>query len=332
MSVGAPSAASSLEFQEAAGHIDAAALDAAVQALRQGDHAGSMQVAAAMAWAGFSCPGAIDVVYDNVAAAWLGSGETPPVPADLAQAPLRPDFWRAFWSVVDDARKGYDAASITTRVAGLGGAVHPAFETIAESCAQRHPGAGAALIRPVPDRTELEVLRACNEDSLGRILYRMIVEKGYDLEVLDREAIRLDALPPSLRYLNTRILQMHDVWHLVAGYETTASHEIAISAFQLAQFGHNYSAMFLATVTTISHVMRPAGVPVLMQLIAEAWQHGRRAPAFMDIEWEQEWNSSIETIRERHGIPAYRSVLPANLLESLPSNKRLRGAPATRGG
>ncbi len=34
----------------------------------------------------------------------------------------------------------------------------------------------------------------------------------------------------------------------------------------------------------------------------------------MDIEWELEWNSSIETIRERHGIPAYRSVLPANLL------------------
>ena len=36
----------------------------------------------------------------------------------------------------------------------------------------------------------------------------------------------------------------------------------------------------------------------------------------MDIEWEEEWNNSIETIRERHGIPAYRSALPANLLKS----------------
>ena len=276
-----------------------------------------MQVAATMAWAGFSCPAAIEAVYDNISAAWLGSGESPPIPNDLAEAPLRPDFWSAFWSVVDDAEKGYDAASITTRVAALGSAVHPDFEAIAESCARRHPGAAAALVRPVPGRTDLEALRACDENSLGGILYGMIVEQGYDLEVLDREAIKLDALPPSLRYLNTRILQMHDVWHLVARYETTASHEIAISAFQLAQFGHNYSAMFLATVTTISHVMQPAGVPVLMQLIAEAWQHGRRAPAFMDIEWEEEWNSSIETIRERHGIPVYQSVLPANLLESL---------------
>lgn len=270
-----------------------------------------------MAWAGFSCPGAIGAVYDNIAAAWLGSGETPPIPRDLPQAPLGPDFWNAFWSAVDDAEKGYDAASITARVVALGGAVHPDFEAIAESCARCHPGAGAALTRPVPGRTDLEGLRDCGEGSLGGTLYGMVVDQGYDLEVLDREAIRLNALPPSLRYLNTRILQMHDVWHLVAGYETTASHEIAISAFQLAQFGHNYSAMFLATVTTITHVVQPAGFPVLMQLISEAWQHGRGSPALMDIEWEEEWNDSIETIRARHGIPVYRSALPADLLESL---------------
>lgn len=276
-----------------------------------------MQVAAGMAWAGFSCPGAIGAVYDNIAAAWLGSGQTPPIPDDLSEAPLQPDFWNAFWSVIDDAENGYDAASITARVAALGGAVHPGFEAIAESCAQRHPGARAALVRPVPGRTDLERLRVCGENSLGKTLYHMVVDQGYDLEVIDREAIRLDVLPGSLKYLNTRILQMHDVWHLVAGYETTASHEIAISAFQLAQFGHNYSAMFLASVTTITHVMQPAGFPVLMQLIAEAWQHGRRSPALMDIEWEEEWNDSIETIRARHGIPVYQSALPAHLLESL---------------
>ena len=305
------------EFQNAVRGVDAGKLVNAVDALRQGDGAGRMRVAAAMAWAGFSCPGAIGAVYDNIAAAWLGSGETPPIPDDLRQAPLRPDFWNAFWSVIDDAAKGYDATSITTRVAALGGAVHPTFEAIAESCAQRHPGAGAALVRPVPGRTDLEVLGACNENSLGKTLYNMVVDQGYDLEVLDREAIRLDALPRSLRYLNTRILQMHDVWHLVAGYETTASHEIAISAFQLAQFGHNYSAMFLASVMTITHVMQPAGVPVLLQLIAEAWQHGRRSPALMDIEWESEWNNSIETLRARYGIPVHQSALPADLLETL---------------
>ena len=74
--------------------------------------------------------------------------------------------------------------------------------------------------------------------------------------------------------------------------------------------------MFLAVVTTISCTLQPAGFSVLMQLIAEAWRHGREAPAFMDINWEAEWNNSVEAIRESYGIPVYRSVLPANLFES----------------
>jgi ubiquinone biosynthesis protein Coq4 len=143
----------------------------------------------------------------------------------------------------------------------------------------------------------------------------MLVENGYDLEVLDREAIGLGELPPALRYLNTRILQMHDVWHLVAGYSTSASHEIAISAFQLAQFGHNYSAHFLAVVSALTHLQRPEGFGVIALLVAEAWRHGRATPPLMAIAWEQEWSRSIEEIRAAYGIPAYESVLPAELFE-----------------
>ena len=54
-----------------------------------------------------------------------------------------------------------------------------------------------------------------------------------------------------------------------------------------------------------------------MQLIAEAWLHGRETPALMDIEWEQEWPNSIESIRKKYDIKPYASVLPWNLLEIL---------------
>ena len=190
------------------------------------------------------------------------------------------------------------------------------MEQITENSARKHPGAAAALTHPVPGRTDLDALGRCAEGSLGHTLYRMIVDNDYDLEVLDREAIMLDQLPPSLCYLNTRILQMHDVWHLVAGYETTASHEIAISSFQLAQFGHNYSAMFLATVAMISHSLQPGGFPILMQIIMEAWQHGRRTPAFMTIQWEEEWHKTPAAIREEYAITTYRSAFQADLLET----------------
>jgi len=112
-------------------------------------------------------------------------------------------------------------------------------------------------------------------------------------------------------------LQMHDVWHLVAGYTTNSSNEIAISGFQLAQFGHNYSAMFLAAVATMSATKEPRGFTILMQIITEAWQHGRESPAMMNIEWENEWNSSLASIRSKYNISIYRSVFPADLLESI---------------
>lgn len=69
--------------------------------------------------------------------------------------------------------------------------------------------------------------------SLPRELIAMWVDNAFDPKVLDRETIGLAQLSPALCYLKTRILQMHDIWHLVAGYRTTSLHEMAISAFAL---------------------------------------------------------------------------------------------------
>jgi ubiquinone biosynthesis protein Coq4 len=308
------------DIRAQAHHSDAQAFRADVIAARGGDSAARVRVSAVLIWTAFSCPDATQAVYDNLASAWLGRGRQPAIPADLPQAPLEDSFWAEFLSVIEAERVESDATRITVGVAALGAAVHESFGEIAENHAQNHPGARAAQFNPLPGRTDLEVLGKCPEGSLGKTLYKMVVENGYDLEVLDREAIGLSELPKSLAYLNTRILQMHDVWHLVAGYQTTGTHEVAISAFQLAQFGHNYSSMFLATVSAVTILLKPRGFSLLMQLTSEAWQHGRETPAMMDIAWEQEWEKTLPEIRQQHGIPTYSSILPATLLEVAEGN------------
>ncbi|MCX2979680.1 hypothetical protein EYC98_02255 [Halieaceae bacterium IMCC14734] len=302
------------KFQQLVVQPDMQALAAAVVLAKQGRFEGREVITAAMAWAAYACPAATTAIYDTIANSWLGNGDVAPLPADLEVAPLEDSFWEAFWTVVDG--QDYDAISITVAVAALAGALHPSMEQISENAARAHPGAAAALINAVPGRTDIDVLAANPEGSLGRTLYRMVVDNGYDLEVLDREAIQLGELPQALQYLNVRILQMHDVWHLVAGYSTSGSHEIAISAFQLAQFGHNYSAMFLGVGAMMSHASQPRAFPILMQLMMEAWQHGRQTPVMMDIEWEQEWATDIPALRQKYAIEHYRSVLPQDLLET----------------
>jgi ubiquinone biosynthesis protein Coq4 len=297
--------------------MDADTIATAVAAAKRGDFEGRLTLSAVMAWVAYSCPDAASPVCDNIASAWLGSGPTPEIPKGLPAAPLEDSFWEAFWSVIDGHDEGYDALTITVAVAALSEALHPGMREISDQHARNHKGAAQAIKNPIPDYTDIEALAKCPPDSLGKSLHQMIIENGYDPEVLDRESISLSELPHALHYLNARILQMHDVWHLVAGYETTSSNEIAISAFQLAQFGHNYSAMFLAAGMTMSTFKEPRGFTIIMQIITEAWQHGRETPVMMDIEWEKEWNNSLEEIRATHNIPTYQSIFPVDLLESI---------------
>lgn len=305
------------EIQRATRSVDAQTLAAAVAAAKRGDRAGRLQIAGALAWVAYSCPDAATAVYDNITTAWLGTGDTPEIPTGQAEAPIEDSFWKAFWGVVEGPEEGYDALTITVAVAALADSLHPDFVQIAENHAHHHPGAKISVNSPIPGHTDIEALALCPDGSLGRSLHSMIIENGYDPEVLDREEIMLSRMPHSLHYLNARILQMHDVWHLVAGYETTSSNEIAISAFQLAQFGHNYSSMFLAVGMAMSVTREPRGFAILMQIITEAWRHGRETPAMMDIEWEKEWNNSLPAIRASHNIPLYQSVFPTDLLESI---------------
>ena len=295
----------------------------AVLSVKNGDEPARLELCAGLLCAGFRQPGLINSVYDSLADGWLGAAkphndrvEQSPSPSSTEDTAFTQEFWHSLWQLLDSTGDT-DALSLTARVAALGGVLDPRFETIAETCSHSHPGAAGSHKRTPPPMIDLTELAKAPADSLAGQLHSMLTDNGYDAEVLDRQALGLGTLPPGLSYLNTRILQMHDVWHLTAGYQTTSLHEIAIRAFQLAQFGHNYSAMFLAVVLTVASTTRPEGLPILLQIISEAWRHGRTSPAFMAIEWEQEWHKPIDLIRAEQGIAPFNSALPANLFETL---------------
>ncbi len=299
-----------------------------VSNIKAGDKPARLDLSAGLLYAGFCQPAAVNAVYDSLANSWLGDskprrgGNQSPNQSLTTQSLTTKDtaftreFWRALWQLLDSSGHT-DAGSLTARIAALGGVLDPRFQAIAEAQSHNNPGAAKPHTRTPPAMINLAQLASAPEHSLAAQLHSMLTENGYDAEVLDRQTLGLHALPAGLRYLNTRILQMHDVWHLAAGYRTTSLHEIAISAFQLAQFGHNYSAMFLAVVLTVASTSRPEGLPILLQIISEAWRHGRSCPSFMAIDWEQEWHKPIDEIRAEQGIVAFNSALPADLLETL---------------
>lgn len=107
---------------------------------------------------------------------------------------------------------------------------------------------------------------------------------------------------PAQNRTNRRILQLHDVWHLVGGYDFTPAGEVAISGFQLAQFGQNYSTRFLATVASQSAVHTPDYMPLLLDVMFDGWRHGRAAKQLMDAPWHQLIADPISQIRKDYGL------------------------------
>lgn len=292
---------------------DAGALRAAAAAARNGDGQAMLRLAAGLMHAAFAAPETASAVYEAFRAGWLG-GDCSAIPNATA-APLSAAFWDAFWALFDGALPS-DPLAITGRVVALAGLVDPSFLARAEAVARTHPKAADAASRPTPRQLQLAELAALPAGSLGHDFWRLIVENGFDLEVLDREAIQLAALPPALGYLNTRILQMHDIWHLAGGFHTTALHEIAISAFQQAQFGHGYSAAFLAVVVSGAALRgEREGAAVVLQTMAEASRYGEACPSFMAIDWEAEWHRPLDEIRAAHGFAPFHGSFPADHFE-----------------
>lgn len=301
-------------------------LEEQTRAAKAGDNEAADMVAAAIVRIAFITPTVAVALMDDVTRGWFDlAPEALATPqqqrANLAElsepGALGDAFWNDFWGFVCDPNPSTGGDEITARVASLAANRAAGFNEHAERAVKTHPGAIDAAHRDMPPRLTLETLGRQPEGSLGHDFYRLIVDNNFNLEVLDREAIGLANLSPALSYLNTRILQMHDVWHLVGGYRTTVLQEIGISAFQLAQFGHDYSAMLIATAAAASRFKAPEGFNLIMQLIAEGWLHGRQMPAFMAIDWESEWHLPITEIRARHGISAFESIFPADLIEQV---------------
>lgn len=303
-----------------AGAEDAAARALGARLKAQPQAADLKALAALWIHGAVAAPERIPGFYDAVTEGYLGEPVgAKPVPTDAAGPPERipPAFWPGLWDLLDEPRAGLEAVNLTTKTAALAGLVSPSMQARIGKAALCYPDVPKAVAQGYPRHFTLDALARCPPASLGATFHNLIVDNGFDLEVLDRAALGVDKMPPPLDYLNARILQCHDLWHIVAGYETTALHEVAISAFQLAQFGHHYSSMFLGMVLTRIAFERPEGGAIMLPVILTAWTHGRRSPPLLPVNWEAVWNKPLAEVRAQLGVAPYASPFPANLFEQL---------------
>lgn len=150
--------------------------------------------------------------------------------------------------------------------------------------------AAAELIRQryIPPNHDLDTLLTYPHDSLGYRYATAIKESGFDPNLHAGMAAKSDA-----EYVELRLSQTHDLWHILTGFDTSPLGELGLLAFHLPQFPYPLATMIVANSLVATTLFAPQDLPQLLATIAQGFQMGRTAKSLFAQKWEEGWEKSL---------------------------------------
>jgi ubiquinone biosynthesis protein COQ4 len=175
----------------------------------------------------------------------------------------------------------------------------PAFDLAARQL-QRNP-ACAKLIRDryIPANYNLDLLLTYHPDSLGYIYASTIKNAPFNPNLHMGMSAESDA-----KYVELRLSQTHDIWHIITGFDTSPLGEIGLQAVHLAQFPYPLATMLVANSLISSTLLEPESLPSLLQAISLGWQMGKTAEALFAPKWEEAWDKPLAQWQSELNIQA----------------------------
>jgi len=158
-----------------------------------------------------------------------------------------------------------------------------------------------------------EALAALPAGSLGRSYLDFVTKEQITADGLvaaSQEAReQVEALGEDYRRTMERLRDMHDLWHVVAGYGRDLVGEASLLAFTFAQTW-NPGVGFIVAVA----YLRLGDAPGARELLREAFRRGQRAAWLPGEDWEALLARPLEEVRARLGLgtpPRYTAVRSA---------------------
>lgn len=165
-----------------------------------------------------------------------------------------------------------------------------------------------SLLTTLLDR---DALAAMPEGSLGRVYLAFCIKEGITADGLV-EASTVDhpaqqRVDERTALVGMRIRDMHDLWHVVTGYQTDLLGEASLLAFSVPQIRNPGVAFIVAAAMLASGRKGAQG----RRTIGAAFVRGLRAQWLVIADWEQLLRSPLEDVRQQLGLgetPDYTRV------------------------
>ncbi len=217
---------------------------------------------------------------------------TPQQRNEIRQMQAMPEFQSFFALMTDTA--GLDA---------VGEMAHllintPSFER-AVADLKRDPASAAMIAnRYMAPPHDLDALLHCQPDSLGYVYAHQMHAKGFRAEDLYVD-IPTDS---ETSYVEARLSQTHDIWHVITGFGASEIDELGLQAFHLPQFPYPLAVALLSSSLMAVLLFAPEELPPLLEAIRMGWEMGHRAKPLFAQRWEEGWDKPLAIWREELNI------------------------------
>jgi ubiquinone biosynthesis protein COQ4 len=146
-------------------------------------------------------------------------------------------------------------------------------------------------------KIDVEALLKLPENTLGYCFGHFLRDNNLDPEFFPK----LTTDDP-VRYTVMRARQTHDIFHVLTGYSSSVTHEVALQAFTYAQLKSPLAAILIAMSILHFVIYRPKEIPTLMDEIVNGYQRGKKAKFMLGVPWEQLFDRPLAELRSNANI------------------------------
>lgn len=145
---------------------------------------------------------------------------------------------------------------------------------------------------------DLDTLLQGPKESLGYLYAMQMKARGFRAEDL-YEGFPIDS---EASYIEARLSQTHDIWHIVTGFGVSGIEEIGLQAFHLPQFPYPLAIALLSSSMMAALLFSPTELPTLLESIRKGWEMGKLAKPLFAQKWEEAWDKPLVQWQTELGI------------------------------
>jgi len=148
-----------------------------------------------------------------------------------------------------------------------------------------------------PQVPSLDKLALYPKKSLGHEYYLHMVKFNLDPNLFPKADFSSREM-----YMITRLYQVHDLWHVLTGFDTSVEQELGLQAFGVAQYRAPMSALIIAG--GILHLIRndPLKAASAIDQVGKGYQLGLRSSFLLAEPILEELDQPLENLQHKYNL------------------------------